>query len=130
MAEIGIIVYDPVTGGASHQKLGPAADLADNFRQAVLQSIAAQAAEDKKRESRQSQLRNSLQQISPQADLDLTTPADGHCLLHALRRGGMASRADIPCDLTVSELRAAALSMATPEELQVAAAGSGDRGLT
>ena len=52
--------------------------------------------------------------------LDLSTPKDGHCLFHALRKGGLLS--DLNNELTVKEMRALALSNATEEQLQVIAA--------
>ena len=50
-------------------------------------------------------------------------------MLHALRTGGLANLHDCPCSLTIPELRGLALSTATPEQLQMAAAGTGQKGM-
>jgi hypothetical protein len=62
------------------------------------------------------------------ARIDKNTPEDGHCLFHALAAGGLLS--DIPESLTVDELRTIALHGATMAQLQTAAAGTGDEGIT
>ena len=62
------------------------------------------------------------------ARLDYDTPEDGHCLLHGLAAGGLLS--DIPDGLTVNELREIALQGATMQQLQAAAVGTGEEGLT
>ena len=53
-----------------------------------------------------------------------------HCLLHALMRGGIINVGRIPESLTVFALRAMALNIATPQQIQVAAASTGSLGVS
>ena len=121
--------YDHIkvsTAGMSSGHTAPA-DIAppvDEFEAALKASARARAAELAETAEAERQLNRALQLVEPGAELNRGTPADGHCLFHALRCGGLASIHDIPCDLTIAELRQIALSTATPEELAVAAAGS------
>ena len=120
--------------GVSHIKVptasgvsSSAASLAADFQRGVLQSLAAKRAEDARRLPVRAALRRALRAHLPGADLGVATPEDGHCVLHALRSGGLANPASAPCDLSVMELRHIALSSATPEQLSVVAAGTTDR---
>ena len=64
-------------------------------------------------------LQAALTNCDPGALIDGETPRDGHCLIHALKAGGLLN--DIPGGLTVSELRRLALSRASAEQLEIAA---------
>ena len=68
-------------------------------------------------------LQVALARLHPTARIDESTPRDGHCLLHALRTGGLLE--GIPEGLTVSELRRMALTQATEEQLENAAISTG-----
>ena len=57
-------------------------------------TVAEKQKSDQRRAALRRFLSDSLQGFDPTSVLDLTTPEDGHCLLHALRRGGLASMAD------------------------------------
>ena len=87
--------------------------LAYNFEAAVAANLAEQAQHDGMMRRLASDLQTALHIIEPGAALDMETPADGHCLFHALQRGGVASLSEVPCKLSVFELRNIALSMAT-----------------
>ena len=51
--------------------------------------------------------------------LDLSTPKDGNCLFHALRRAGLLK--DCPDCLDISQLRRLVCDSASPEQLATAA---------
>ena len=51
--------------------------------------------------------------------LDLSTPKDGHCLFHALRRAGLLT--DCPDSLDIPQLRRLVCDSASPEQLTMAA---------
>ena len=62
-------------------------------------------------------LREQLAGCSCSCVLDITTPGDGHCLFHALRGGGLT-------DMAIGDMRMLSISLASVEQLQVAAAGT------
>ncbi len=117
--------------GLHHEKL-PHADLFEAERH-----LAAQMPEDQRiqvasaesagsfvqeaggRRTAEAELQAAVAQFDPRSRLDESTPRDGHCLLHALRAGGLL--AGVPEGMTVFQLRALALSTATPEQLETAA---------
>ena len=132
-ADVEEAIVDDATSGISHMKVSSAPLLpagAFDLRAALAASIANQKESDAIMATRTAALEQALSQFCPGALLDRSTPADGHCLFHALRRGGVASSEDIPCSLSIRELRSLALSVASEEQLQVAAAGHGDSGLS
>ena len=95
---------------------------------ALLASATDKAQRRKTWDERVSVLAAKVTALDAAASLDLTTPTDGHCLFHALAAGGLL--AGIPESLTIPELRDLAISQATLEQLQTAAASTGETGLT
>ena len=93
--------------------------------QGLAKAIAESAAEAKKEADDEraviTLLNSRLAALRPGHELDQETPKDGHCLFHALRRAGVARLADCPCALSIAEMRGMALSMASREQLQLAA---------
>ena len=141
--EVETLVYDPASGGASHIKVGhvpiadgrnPIADGTDprlyNLQAALEASKALLDEGEPEMASAEDLLEESVQKCLAGSRLDRNTPRDGHCLLHALMRGGLMNDGRVPLSLTVRELRAMALSVASPEELEVAAASTGDAGVS
>ena len=120
------IVYDADSGAASHIKVSrsnPA--ILFDFGAAVKASIATREQCKQQRLDKERELQESLHTYEAGAVLDKTTPADGHCLFHALKKGGLLQQEAIGFDLTVKELRSMALQTATEEELQAAAISTG-----
>ena len=68
-------------------------------------------------------LQERLAQEFPDLLLDTTTPKDGHCLFHGLKRGGLCE--GIPEALDIAALRGMAVNQATAEQLAVAAISQG-----
>ena len=66
-------------------------------------------------------LNSQINKFSNGLEVDLSTPKDGHCLFHALNKGGIASLSDCPCSLTIDEMRGMALARATRQQLEMAA---------
>ena len=89
------VVYDPATGAASHIKVlpyqisGSPPAIAFDFAAAARASLAERDKETQEMQARESELQQALCQFEPGAALDKTTPTDGHCLFHALNRGGL-----------------------------------------
>ena len=122
-------------GGLLNYKICSPAEVADiagqvqdspdayDFEAGVRASLTAKEIEAKEVALREKELQSALHAVEHGATLDLATPADDHCLFHALRRGGLLS--DIPCKLTVKELRLIALNMASPEQVANAAIANG-----
>ena len=112
-------------GGFSHIKvhnvpldISPAFD----FDAAVAASLGVRDRQAAERGLQEQSLQAALTALEEGAALNMSTPRDGHCLFHALHRGGLL--ADIPGKLTIHEIRNIALSLATPEQLEVAAAST------
>lgn len=101
----------------------PFVDLQKDFQMAVALSLADRDGRQAEVLDHERQLGAALTQLESGARLDRDTPKDGHCLFHALVRGGMIREQDIPCKLTVSELRRMALTMAKPFEIAIAGVG-------
>ena len=126
-----VMVVDGETSGFDYIKTASSSSSSDpsmatNFAAAIRASIAAKEEEEQAETARQDALQKVLSSLEPGATLNTTTPADGHCLFHGLQRAGVGAMQDVPCSLTVKELRAIALSSASNEALEVAAAGTGD----
>ena len=130
------MVVDAETGGLSHIKLSQAhasasfPPLAFDFEAGVAASLAVRAEAGKQTKMAEQEMQTALTKHEAGALLNTSTPADGHCLFHALKHGGLARFENVPCQLTVAELRCMALSMATPEQLEVAAASTGEHGVS
>ena len=93
---------------------------------ATLVETAQEAAIQEQREGALvRRLNDGLGLLEPGCMVNRTTPKDGHSLFHAFRRGGVANLQTCPCALTIVELRGMALSMASKEQLEVAAASTG-----
>ena len=75
--------------------------LAFDLEAGLAASVAQHAATRKHLQTQEESLEQALSELEPGATLDKTTPADGHCLFHALLRGGLARLQDIPCQLTM-----------------------------
>ena len=99
--------------------------LAFDFEAGLAAPVAEHDATCKRLQMQEDSLQQALSELEPGAALGKTAPADGHCLFHALLRGGLARLQDIPCQLTVEEIRCLALPMASQEQLEVIAAGTG-----
>ena len=54
----------------------------------------------------------------------------GICLFHACASGGLFTEADLGFRPTVFELRRMALALASPEQIEIAAIGAGNEGMT
>ena len=138
------LVYDPITGAASHFKQAsiPIVDAAPiplggdvdarafDFDGAVKASLALRDGAAAERTKAEDTLEQAVDAYMKGSTLDRTTPADGHCLLHALMRGGIINTGRIPLSLTVSELRVMALNVATLEEIRLAAISTGNNGVS
>jgi hypothetical protein len=86
--QLETVVYDPVNGGASHIKVsGGALPIQFDLQAGVRASLVQREQEEQQMLALESDLQQSLTQFEAGADLDRNTPADGHCLFHALRRG-------------------------------------------
>ena len=105
---------DIVGGGSAEDGLAGA------LVQSAVEAQAVAMAEDGVVASLQAQ----LDILEPGSSVERNTPKDGHCLFHALRRGGLGSLQNCPCALSVAELRGMALTMATQEQLTAAAAST------
>ena len=102
-----------------------------DLKAALLESAQIEARKKQAWQEQVDLLSQSLASFEQGAQLDCSTPADGHCLFHALAQGGLVE--GIPGSLTVEQLRALAISSATPEQLQHAAlstAGTSGAGMT
>ena len=102
-----------------------------DLKAALLESAQIEARKKQAWQEQVDLLSQSLASFEQGAQLDCSTPADGHCLFHALAQGGLVE--GIPGSLTVEQLRALAISSATPEQLQHAAlstAGTAGAGMT
>ena len=125
-----IMVVDPDTSGFDYIKSASQPSMAPggggDLAAAIKASLLVRQEEQQEEQQRRAALQDALSQAERGAVLNTTTPADGHCLFHALRHAGVGSVQDVPCSLTVQELRAMALSSASPEDLAVAAAGTGE----
>ena len=119
------VVVDADTGGVSHIKVS-ALPLQYDVAAGLAMSVAQHQEGLALLQAAERDLQAAVSDLEAGALLDQATPADGHCLFHALVRGGIARLEDVPCKLSVSELRAMALSMASEEELSVAAASTGE----
>ena len=108
--------------GSSLVAAGPRAEVSmDSILQAALHESAQREAQRRREWQEQvSALGEALRKREAGAKLDLNTPADGHCLFHALSRGGLL--AGVPASLTVAELRGLVMNSASPEQLSTAAA--------
>ena len=117
-------------GALSHIKVSSVAVASVRVPSALQRAVAATRAIAKKRAAQKAEAEQTLQTrlTSPEsgAELDLDTPGDGHCLFWALQRGGLESELG-DLRLTIAELRVMALSVATEEELEVAAASTEDK---
>jgi hypothetical protein len=103
---------------SSHSDIPPASD----FAKGVAASLALRAKQQAARAAAESCINNALDSLEPGARLNLDTPADDNCLFWALLEGGMAMPAEMgDVHLSILELRQIALSLATEEELQLAA---------
>ena len=84
-----------VIGIVSHVSPPPA--ICDGSIQDLFRKTAAEKQKsDQRRVAQRRFVSDSLQGFDPTVVLDLTTPAVGHCFLHALRLFGLASMADRP----------------------------------
>jgi hypothetical protein len=124
------LVYDPSTGGASHIKVESSTGFLLNKKAVVAASLAIHTERNKCMEAHANELQGVLTTYEPGACVDKSTPADGHCLFHACVSGGLFTEHDIGCRLSVVELRQMVFSLATPEQIRIAAVGSGTQGLT
>jgi hypothetical protein len=122
------LVYDPNNGGVSHIKVSsssiqvelvPAYSYSAAVKVAVKATMAALHESQKVMCAAADTLQSALCELDPQARIDRETPADGHCLFHGLRRGGLGDLGDI--QLSVAELRSMAVNMATQEQIEIAA---------
>ena len=99
-----------------------------DWKAAIADSLQNRKAKEAKHEQGVQDLANAVNAAEDGAGLDYSTPKDGHCLFHALAAGGLLS--DIPESLTIDELRQIALQTATLQQLETAAIGTGEQGLT
>ena len=90
-----------------------------DFAKGVQASLAARREVQAAAAAAEATLNNILANLDSSARLNLNTPADGNCLFWSLLQGGLAELGDM--QLSISELRRIALSLATQEELQLAA---------
>ena len=112
-------------GALSHIKVAPVAVGNDRLKQIVAQSKMEQQQLALAKRTAESALQEQLTRLEHGACLDLRTPADGHCLFWALLEGGLACPAEMgDVQLDISELRAIAVSEASPHELEIAALGT------
>ena len=116
-------------GGHSHTQLASADGLAFDFMVGVQASLVERDKTARMRASVEKALQRNLSLLEEGALLDVNTPRDGHCLFHALVKGGLIDTTSITCALTVPELRKIALAQASPEDIEVAAAGTGEEGM-
>eukprot|EP00973_Karenia_brevis_P096169 12430909-Karenia_brevis.AAC.1 len=93
---------------------------ASKYQLVLGRSIKVTQQREKAEEEQENQLQTCLSSHEAGALLDRSTPRDGHSLFHALRKGGLACRSQIPCMLAMPELRAMALSEATSQQLMMA----------
>ena len=70
--------------------------LAFDLEAGLAASVAQHDATRKHLQMQEDSLQQALSGLEPGAALDKTTPADGHCLFHALLQGGLARLQDIP----------------------------------
>ena len=135
--EVELLAVDADTGRLRNIKVltdseqtGNLPPLAYDLEAGIRASLDRKLAATEAAVAAESALQAHVARLEGGARLDLTTPKDGHCLLHALRAGGIASFRDIPCQLTIEELRRMALSIASEDEIAVAAAGTGANGVS
>ena len=117
-------------GGVGNSMPGALQDSDPQMREGLQRSLEVYRKVQAQREQEQVALQEALTGFNDRARLDTTTPADGHCLFHALDRGGLFEEVQFGNALTIPELRRMALQEATMEELTIAAAGCGDAGVT
>eukprot|EP00972_Heterocapsa_arctica_P083542 12309592-Heterocapsa_arctica.AAC.1 len=96
---------------------------------AVAASMAEYEAIEEELKDLEDELQGVLSHHELGATLDTTTPADGHCLFHALLRGGLVGQVGSLSQPTVWDLRRAAVEMASLDELEIAGAST-DEGLS
>ena len=116
--------------GLSHTKVGivsTESPLLSDFQAAIQASRKTQDQQKQSEKMRVGALSEKLACCEVGATLDFSTPGDDHCLFHALARGGLLK--DIKEPLSVKQLRQIALSMATPEQIRIAALSTGDDGV-
>ena len=92
---------------------------------AIQKFLAIRVIKEQEEQEAEHQLQTALSVLEPGSNLDTTTPCDDHCFFHALLRGQLFKPEDIPCKLSISELRMMALTMASSEELEVSALSTG-----
>ena len=85
-------------------------------------SLATEAAEKAARDAQRILLQQALAKYEQGATLDATTPEDGDCLFHAIRRGGFFG---VDQAVDPEAVRQIALSHATVEQIEAAAASTG-----
>ena len=90
---------------------------------AVEDSLAESASAQEQQERHRKTLQVALDCLEPGALVNTTAPANGSCLFHALTRGGLTC--GIPGGLSVAQLRRVALSIASDEQLSLAALSTG-----
>lgn len=111
-------------GALSHSKvgLGKPSSLLYNLEAAVAESRAQRQQAKEALEAAENALQAALSSVEAGAQIDLTTPADGHCLFWSMLRGGLLVPDNLGgLDFSIAELRAMALAAATPAELELAA---------
>ena len=113
--------------GFSHTEIGNSPASLFDFKAALQASKEAAKKQELEQKARIDSLTQAVSTPEQGASLDFSTPGDDHCLFHALAKGGLLK--DIPESLTVQQLRQIALSLATPEQIRIAAATTGDQGM-
>ena len=131
-AESEVLVATGPHGAISHSKLSGIQGRPYSLKEALAESAVLQGAAAAQLLSRADALQQSLDALEPGALVDRETPGDGHCLFHALMEGGLFAADDTlrGLKLTIHELRRIALNTAEPQEIEIAAQGSGEEGLT
>ena len=91
-----VMVAQGVGGGYSHIKA--ARQDFSNLAAALKESLENELAKNAEEEVSIATLQEQLNVIEPGAEVDRTTPKDGSCLFHALKKGGLT--AILPADVT------------------------------
>ena len=94
---------------------------ASALSRAIAVSLQEKRKRDEEFDAMTSALQAGLSKFERGAALDHSTPCDGHCLFHALK----GAFGEMPCSLTVQELRSVALACASADQLEAAAASTG-----